>query len=240
MNVDPAAQFSMGELIGRAVGLTCLGAFLGLLLAALPHAVWQGCGLLRLRRGAKRKFSFGLALIALGTATLIGAATGFTVGVARAALVVAREIGPKVFQTSAENTLRAAGVKDFTSFDPARLRELLEQAGKAELPALPGELAQRLRPEMELSRAKLLEQAKAWLDTQSKDGPLAVGEVVATFWPKVLAELVTWERHFRVAAITHGVLWILGLEIILALLCALSRALRSPIETEAATPPKLV
>lgn len=175
MNVDPAAQFSMGELIGRAVGLTCLGAFLGLLLAALPHAVWQGCGLLRLRRGAKRKFSFGLALIALGTATLIGAATGFTVGVARAALVVAREIGPKVFQTSAENTLRAAGVKDFTSFDPARLRELLEQAGKAELPALPGELAQRLRPEMELSRAKLLEQAKAWLDTQSKDGPLAVG-----------------------------------------------------------------
>ena len=144
---------------------------------------------------------------------------------------------------------------------PARLRELLEQAGKADVPPLPGPMperlrpemeywfiytpvflgsgAERLRPEMEVSRAKLLEQAKAWLDAQSKDGTLDVADVVQQFWPKLLNEIVTWEKHFRRATIAHGVLWIVALEIILALLCAVSRALRAPVETESATPPKL-
>jgi hypothetical protein len=239
MNFDPATQFSMGDLIGRALGLTCLGAVLGLVLAALPHTGLQALGLLRLQKGAKQKLALWLAVIALGTATLIGAATGFCIGVARAALMVARDIGPQVMQTSAENALRAAGVKDFASVTPAQVRELLEQAGKAELPPLPGELAQRLRPEMESSRAKLVEQAKAWLAAQSKDGKLAVTDMVAANWPKVLAELVTWERQFRHAAIGHGVLWILAMEVILAILCAGSRAMRPPVETPSPVPPKL-
>ncbi|MFM8471692.1 MAG: hypothetical protein ACKODH_17300 [Limisphaerales bacterium] len=237
--LDPAAKFELGELFGRAVGLTLLGAFLGFLLALALHLALHSLGGLRLRKGAKNTFNVWIAVLVLGTATLIGAATGFTVGAARAALAVAKDIGPKVMQTSAEEALRNAGVKDLANFDTKRMRELLEQAGKADLPPLPGALAEGLRPELELSRAKLIEQAKAWLDDQSKDGPLVVADVIAMFWPKVLNELVTWEKHFRRAAIAHGVFWIFALEIILALLCALSRALRQPVETEAATPPKL-
>ena len=237
--LDPAAQFSLGELFGRAVGMALFGAALGLLLALLFHVPLHALGALRLRRGAKNTFNVWLAIIALGTATLIGAATGLAVGAAHAALAITKDIGPKVLQTSAEEALRKAGVKDFAHFETARLRELLEQAGKADLPPLPGTLAERLRPEMEVSRAKLLEQAKAWLDAQSKDGTLDVADVVQQFWPKLLNEIVTWEKHFRRATIAHGVLWIVALEIILALLCAVSRALRAPVETESATPPKL-
>lgn len=239
MNFDLAGQFSVGELFSRAIGMVCLGGFLGFLLAVFLHAGLHALGFLRLRKGAKHKPSICLALIALCAAAFVGAATGFVVGVAHAALVVARDIGPKVLQTSAENALREAGVKDFANFDSARLRELLEQAGKAELPALPAGLAERLRPEMELSRAKLIEQAKAWLDTQGKDGPLAVAEVVTTFWPKLLVEMVSWERQFRRVAIVHGVLWVLACEVSLALFCALSRGLRAPVESETAIPPKL-
>jgi hypothetical protein len=216
--------------------LTLLGAFLGLLFALVLHVGLHALGGLRLRRGAPLKFSIWIALLVLGTATLIGAATGFTVGAARAALAVARDIGPKVLQTTVEEALRKAGVKDLAHFETKQLRTLLEQAEQAPLPPLPGALAERMRPELEAARARLIEQAKAWLEGRGPDGSLVVAEMVAQLWPRVLNELVTWERQFRRAAILHGLFWIVVLEVAVALLCWLSRVLRDPVKAE---PPPL-
>ncbi len=238
MNFDPVSQFSVGQLLGHQVGSTLLGFFLGLLLALTSHLPLHALGLLRTRAGAEKKFSWWLALLAIFLGGAIGALAGLGVGSARVALALAKDAGPKVLQETAEQSLRAAGVTNFSNLDVKRVRELIEQAGKAEIPplALPFE---KLRPQLELSRAKMIGDAKALLDAQAKDGVLAINDLAATLWPKVFDELVVWERLLRRVIIVMGVMWIAGVEAMLALVCFALRVLRKPSAPKPPTPPKL-
>ena len=237
MNFDPASQFSVGQLLSNTVGSLLLGLCLGLGLALMLHTTLHAVGWLRTRAGAEKRFSWWLALLAIGLGGVIGALTGMGVGGTRAVLVLVKDSGPKVLQETAEQSLRAAGLTNFSNLDAKRLHELLEQAGKAEIPSLAMPF-ERLRPQLELSRAKMIEDAKALLDAKSKDGALAIDDLAATLWPKVFDEMVVWERQLCRAMIVMGVLWIAGIEAMLALVCLLLRVLRKPQSPKPPTLPK--
>ena len=234
MNLDASSQFSPGQLIAGALGMVVLGVFLALLLAGLLHAVLHVTGALLTRKGAEGKFSWLLALLGIGMCAVVGGWTGLKIGVARAAVPVARDLGPKMVEEGLQNALRQAGLTNFPSLDVAKLREFVEKAESAQLPPL--EQLEPFRPQIEEARAKLLPAAKALLDAEGKDGKLALSEAVAKLWPKVFDELTAWERRFRRAQIIAGIVWVVGIEAALALVCLAMRLTRDPVPSG---PPKL-
>ena len=237
MNFDAGSQFSVGHLIAGALGATVLGGLLALLLAALLHAGLHAAGAFATRLRSEKEFSWRLALLGAGLCAVVGGWTGLKVGVARAAVPFARDLGPKVAEEALQNGLRQAGMTNFAQLDVKRLREFVAKAGSAELPAL--DHFERFRPEIEAARTRLMPAAWALLDAHAKDGKLALHEAVSTLWPKVFNELTAWEQRFRRWEIVTGSLWVVGVEISLALVCLAMRLTRDPLPAGPSKPPKL-
>jgi hypothetical protein len=236
MNVDVGSQFSAGQLVAGAVGTMLLGSLLAALLAGGLHAVLHAMGAWRKRTGAENKFSWGLALLGVGLCAVVGVWTGLKVGVARATLPVAKDLGPRMVEEGLQNALRQAGMTNFAQLDVKRLREFMDKAESAALP--PMEQLERFRPQIEAARAKLLPAAKALLDAHAKEGKLALNEAVTSLWPKVFDELTVWEGRFRRTEIITGLLWVVGIEAALALACLAIRLTQKPHVPQPATPPK--
>lgn len=237
MNPDVGSQFSVGQLITAALGTMLLGALLAGVLASVLHMLLHATGVLQTRRGAERKFSWLLAVVAVGLCAVVGGLKGMAVGAARAAVSVSRDVGQKMAEEGVQNALRQSGLTNFTQLDVSKLRGLLDQAGSAPLPPL--EQLERFRPQIEEARAKLLPAAKALLDTHARGGTLDLKDAVAAFWPKVVAEMVAWERVFRRAMIVSGVLWVVGVEVAIVLVCLAMCLMRQPQAPKPPMPPKL-
>jgi|GEM_PF-717046 len=237
MNLDASPQFSFGQLVAGAAGSTLLGLLFALLLGGVLHAVLHAAGAWRTRNGAARIFSWWLAVLGVGLCMVLGGWTGLKVGVARAVVPMAKDMGPKMMEEYLQNALRQAGMTNFTQLDVAKLRELVVKAESAHLPPL--EQLERFRPQIEEARARLLPAAKALIEARDKEGKLALSEVVTSLWPKLFDELTAWERRFRRAEITAGILWVAGLEAALALVCLTVRLTRDPPPAGPPKPPKL-
>lgn len=237
MNLDAGSQFSVGQLIAGAAGATVLGGLLALLLAALLHAGLHATGAFATRPRPEKKFSWWLALLGIGLGAVAGGWTGLKVGVARAAVPFAQDLGPKVAEEALQNGLRQAGMTNFAQLDVQQLREFVDKAESAPVPPL--QQFERFRPEIEAARARLLPAAKALLDTRAKDGKLALHEAVSTLWPKVFDELTAWEQRFRRWEIITGILWVVGIEVLLALVCLVMRLTREPLPAGSPKPPRL-
>lgn len=237
MNLDAGSQFSVGQLIAGAAGATVLGGLLALLLAALLHAGLHAAGAFATRPRSEKKFSWWLALLGVGLGAVVGGWTGLKVGVARAAVPFARDLGPKMAEEALQNGLRQAGMTNFTQLDVKQLREFVAKTELAELPAL--DHFERFRPEIEAARAKLLPAAKALLDAHAKDGKLALNKAVRTLWPKAFDELTAWEQRFRRWEIITGIMWVVGIEALLAGICLAVRLTREPLPAGPPKPPKL-
>lgn len=234
MNPDAGSQFSVAQLIVGALGAMLLGGCLAVLLGAVLHAALHAAGAFQARPKAERRFSWALALLGVGLCAVAGAWTGLNVGVVRAAVPAARELGPKMAEEALQNGLRQAGLTNFAQLDVKQLRELVGKAESAPLPPLAQ--LERFRPQIEEARTRLLPAAKALLDAHAKDGQLALNEAVAKLWPQVFDELTAWERHFRRWEIITGLLWVVGIEAMLAGVCLAMRLTRDPLP---AGPPKL-
>lgn len=234
MNLEAGSQFSVSQLIAGAIGVMVLGVVLAALLAAGLHAGLHAAGALVTRPRAERKFSWLLALVGIGLAAVVGGWTGLKVGAARAAVPFARDLGPKMAEEALQNGLRQAGLTNFAQLDVKKLREFVDKAESAPLPPL--EQLERFRPQIEEARTKLLPAARALLDAHAKDGKLALNEAVAKLWPKVFDELTAWERRFRRWEIITAILWVVGIEAVIALVCLAMRLTRDPLP---AAPPKL-
>ncbi|PAW85421.1 MAG: hypothetical protein B9S33_09905 [Pedosphaera sp. Tous-C6FEB] len=239
MNLAATPQFEVGQLVAAAVGSLLLGALLAGLLAAGLHAALHAAGALRTQRVPKQKFSWWLAVLAVGLGVVVGGWTGLKIGVARAAVPVARDLGPKMVEEGLQQALRGAGLTNFAQLDVKRLRELVAQAESAQLPPLEFPGAEQVRPQIEEARAKLLPAAKALLDAHAKDGKLALREVVTSLWPKLFDELAAWERRFRRWEIITGILWVVGIEAAVALGCLLVRLTAKVPPARPPTLPKL-
>lgn len=236
MNFDPGSQFSVGQLVAAALGATVLGVLLALLLAGVLHALLHAAGAWQTRRGVEKRFSWWLAVLGAGLCGVVGGWTGLKIGVARAVVPVAKELGPKMAEEGLQNALRQAGLTNFAQLDVMKLRELVDKAQSAELPPLDFPGAEQVRPQIEAARTKLLPAARALLDARAKEGKLALNEVVTSLWPKVYDELTAWEQSFRRWEIITGSLWVVGIEVLLAGICLAMRLTRDP---ESAGPPKL-
>ncbi len=234
MNLDAGSQFSVSQLVAGAVGVTALGVLIAALLGALLHAALHAAGGFQARKGAEPKFSWLLAVLAVGLCAVIGGVTGLKVGVARAAVPVARDLGPKMVEEGLQKALRQAGMTNFPSLEVAKLREFLTKAESAELPPL--EQLERFRPQIEEARAKLLPAARSLLEANAKDGRISLNDAVAKIWPPLFEELAAWEKRFRRATIVEGVVWVVAIELGLALICLAMRLLRDPLP---AGPPKI-
>lgn len=239
MNLDAGSQFSFGPLFTAAVGSMLLGLFLALLLAGALHVALHAAGAWRTKRGAELKFSWWLAVLGVGLCAVVGGWTGLKIGVARAVVSVARDLGPKMAEEGLQQALRSAGMTNFTQLDVKKLREWVDKAESAPLPPLEFPGAEQLRPQIEEARAKLLLSVKALLDAHTKEGRLALNEVVTSLWPQLFVELAAWERRFRRWEIISGIGWIVGLEAALALGCLVLRLTRKDLPARPATPPKL-
>jgi len=234
MNLDAGSQFSVGQLIVGALGATLLGGLLAVLLAAVLHAALHAAGAFQTRPKAERKFSWLLALLGVGMCAVMGGWTGLKVGVVRAAVPAARDLGPKMVEEALQNGLRQAGLTNFAQLDVKQLREFVDKAESAPVPPLAQ--LERFRPQIEEARTRLLPAAKALLDAHAKDGKLALHEAVGKLWPQVFDELTAWEQRFRRWEIITGILWIVGIEALLAGVCLAMRLTRDPLP---AGPPKL-
>lgn len=239
MNLDLGPQFSVGQLVAAAVGSMLLGGVLALLLAGALQVALHAAGALRTKKEAVLKFSWWLAVLGVGLCAVVGGWTGLKIGVARAVVPVARDLGPKMAEEGLQQALRGAGVTNFSQLDVKRMRELVEKAESAPLPPLEFPGAEQLRPQIEEARAKLLPAAKALLDAHAKEGKLALNAVVTSLWPQLFAELAGWERRFRRWEIISGILWVLAIEAALAAGCLVVRLTRKPPPTRSGTPPKL-
>lgn len=216
-----------------------LGVLLALLLGGALHAALHAAGALRTKRDAKQKFSWWLAVLGVGMCAVIGGWTGLKVGAARAAVSVAKDLGPKMVEEGLQRALRGAGVTNFVQLDVKQLREWVDKAESLPLPPLEFPGAEQLRPQFEEARAKLLPAAKALLDAHAKDGRLALHEAVTSLWPRLFNELNAWERRFRRWEIITGILWVVGIEAALALVCLLIRLTAKAPPERPAKPPKL-
>lgn len=239
MNFTAGTPFSYGQLIGQAVGVAILGVVLAAVLAGVLHTVLHFAGAWRMRPGAGRKFAWGLAVLGIGLAMLAGGGAGWQVGVGRAVVPVARELGPQMLHDGAEQALRRAGLTNSASLEVGRLRELLAQAEGAVLPPLDFPGSAQLQPQIDAVKAKLLTEARVFLDAQDKQGRLALKDALAALWPKVFDELVAGERKFRRAAIVSGVMWVAGIEAVLAVVCLVMRLSRKPVSSQPPTLPKV-
>ena len=239
MNLDLGPQFSAGQLVAAAVGSMLLGGVLALLLAGALHVALHAAGAWRTKPGVALEFSWWLAVLGVGLCAAVGGWTGLKIGVARAVVPVARDLGPKMAEEGLQQALRGAGMTNFAQLDVKQLREWVEQAESVPLPPLEFPGAEQLRPQIEAARTKLLPAAKALLDAHAKEGKLALNAVVTSLWPQLFAELAAWERRFRRWEIISGILWVVAIEAALAAGCLVVRlTLKSP-PTGSAPPPKL-
>ncbi len=239
MNFDPGFQVSVGQLVAGAIGSVVLGGLLALLLAGALHAGLHALGAWRTQPGVEQKFGWWLAVLGVGLGGVVGGWTGLKIGVARAVVPVAKDLGPKMLEEGLQQALRSGGMTNFTQLDVKQLLELVDKASSAPLPPLEFPGAEQLRPQIEAARTKLLPAAKALLDAHATQGKLALGEAVASLWPLVFDELAAWERRFRRWEIITGILWVLGVEVLLALGCLVMRLTRKPLVPKPPTPPKL-
>ncbi len=239
MNLDLGPQFSAGQLVAAAVGSMLLGGVLALLLAGALHVALHAAGAWRTKPGVALEFSWWLAVLGVGLCAAVGGWTGLKIGVARAVVPVARDLGPKMAEEGLQQALRGAGMTNFAQLDVKQLREWVEQAESVPLPPLEFPGAEQLRPQIEAARTKLLPAAKALLDAHAKEGKLALNAVVTSLWPQLFAELAAWERRFRRGEIISGILWVVAIEAALAAGCLVVRLTRKSPPTGSATPPKL-
>lgn len=239
MNLALGPEFSVGQLVAAAVGSALLGLLLALMLAGALHAALHAAGALRTKPGAELKFSWLLAVLGVGLCAVVGGWTGLKIGVARAVLPVARDLGPKMVEEGLQQALRGAGVTNFSRLDVKRMRELVDKAESAPLPPMEFPGAERLRPQIEEARTKLLPAAKALLDAHAKEGKLALRDAVTSLWPKLFDELAAWERRFRRWEIISGILWVVGIEAALALGCLATNLMQQSQPARRATSPKL-
>ncbi len=239
MNLDAGSQFSFGQLIAGALGVTLLGMLFALLLAGGLHALLHATGALRMQRSAEKKFTWWLAVLCVGLCGVLGGWTGLKIGLARAAVPVAKDLGPKMLEEGLQQALRDAGMTNFASLDVKQLRGLVDKAEATPLPPLEFPGAEQVRPQIEAARARLLPTVKALLDAHEQQGKLALSEAVASLWPKVFDELSAWERGFRRAEIISGIVWVVGIETALALVCLVMRLTQEPKSPGPPTPPKL-
>ena len=238
MNFDAGSQFSAGQLVAGAIGSAVLGGLLALLLAGALHVLLHAVGALQTQKGAKQKFAWWLAVLGVGLGVGVGGWTGLKVGVARAVVPVAKDLGPKMLEEGLQQALRGGGMTNFTQLDVKQLRELVAQAETAPLPPLDFPGAEQLRPQIEAARTRLLPAVKALLEAHATQGKLALHEAVGSLWPKLFDELAAWERRFRRWEIITGILWVAGLEVVLALGCWVARLTREPLVPKPLTPPK--
>ena len=238
MNFDAGSQFSVGQLVAGALGSVVLGGLLALGLAGALHAGLHALGAWRTQRGAELKFAWWLAVLGVGLGVVVGGWTGLKVGVARAVVPVAKDLGPKMLEEGLQQALRGGGMTNFNQLDVKQLRELVAQAESAPLPPLDFPGAEQLRPQIEAARTRLMPAAKALLEAHAPQGKLALHEAVGSLWPKLFDELAAWERRFRRQEIITGILWVLGLELLLALGCWVARLTREPLLPKPLTPPK--
>ncbi len=238
MNLAAGSQVTISQLLNGAVGLILLGAFLAFLLSAAVHAVLHASGALQMQKGAERKFSRWLAVLSVGLCVAGGGVAGLAVGAGRTVLALAmdKDIGPKTFQGELEKAARNAGMTNMASLDVKELRKLVAEAEKGTGP-LPENL-EPFRPQIEEARTKLLPAVKSLLAAHEAEGKLAMDEVVASLWPKVFDELAAAERRCRRVVIGAGVLWVLGIEAVVALGCLMLRLTREP-QVATPKPPKL-
>lgn len=238
MNVTTGAPFSYGQLVGQAVGMAIAGMLLAALLAGLIHGVLHGLGAWQTRAGAARKFNWWVALLGLGLAGVAGGWAGLQVGAGRAAVPVAKELGPQMLKDGLEQGLRRAGITNLAALDVGRMQELLAQAEQVALPPLDFPGADQVRPQIEAGRVKLLAEARVFLNARDKQGKLALPELLGALWPKVFDEVVVGERRFRRAAIVSGVMWAVGIQLMLALVCLGMRQVRNPSPSQPPTLPQ--
>lgn len=237
MNFDAGAQFSVGQLVAGAAGATLLGALLALLLGGLLHTLLHAVGVLRARPEKESKFSWWLAVLGVGLCVVAGGVKGALTGAARAAVPVAKDLGPKMLTEGLQQALRNAGMTNFARLDVKQLRELVAKSASAPLPPL--DYLERFRPQIEAARTRLLPAVKSLLEAHEQEGKLALDEAVTSLWPKVFDELVAWERRFRHAEIISGLLWVAGIEALLALVCTAMRLTQQSPASKPPTPPKL-
>jgi hypothetical protein len=236
MNVTTGAPFSYGQLIGQAAGMAIAGMLLAALLAGVIHALLHGLGAWQTRAGAAREFNWWPALLGLGLAAVAGGWAGLQVGAGQAVVPVAKELGPQMLKDGFEQGLRRAGITNLAALDVGRMQELLAKAEQVALPPLDFPGADQVRPQIEAIRVKLLAEAGAFLNAREKQGKLALPELLGALWPKVFDELVAGERKFRRAAIASGVIWVVGIQMVLALVCLVMRQTRN---SSSALPPTL-
>lgn len=234
MNLEAGSQFSLGQLIVEALGTTLLGMVLAAFLATSLHAGLHATGALVTRARGERKFSWLLLLLGVGLGVLVGGWTGLKIGVARAVVPFVRDTGPKMLEEALQNGLRQAGLTNFAQLEVKRLREFVSQAEAAPLPPL--DQLERFRPQIEEARTRLLPTVRALLDAHEKQGNLPLSAAVTQLWPKVFTEVADWERRFRRSEIISGILWVVAVELGIALLCLTLRLTRDPLPV---TPPKL-
>lgn len=228
MNVTTGAPFSYGQLVGQAAGMAIAGMLLAALLAGLIHALLHGLGAWQTRAGTARKFNWWPALLGLGLAAVAGGWAGLQVGAGQAVVPVAKELGPQMLKDGFEQGLRRAGITNLAALDVGRMQELLAKAEQVALPPLDFPGADQVRPHIEAGRVKLLAEARVFLNARDKQGKLALPELLGALWPKVFDELVAGERKFRRAAIASGVMWVVGIQMVLALVCLVMRQTRNP------------
>lgn len=118
------------------------------------------------------------------------------------------------------------------------MQELLAQAEQVALPPLDFLGAEQLRPQIEAVRAKLLVEVRGLLNARNKEGKLALPELLAALWPKVFDEVVAGERRFRRAAMVSGVMWTVGIQLMLALVCLGMRQVRNHSPSQPPTLPQ--
>lgn len=214
------------------------GMLLAALLAGLVHAVLHGLGAWQTQAGVARKFNWWVALLGLGLAGVAGGWAGLQVGAGRAVVPVAKELGPQMLKDGLEQGLRRSGITNLAALDVGRMLELLAQAEQVALPPLDFPGAEQLRPQIETVRAKLQAEVRGLLNARNKEGKLALPELLAALWPKLFDEVVAGERRFRRAAIVSGVMWTVGIQLMLALVCLGMRQVRKPSPSQPPTLPQ--
>ncbi len=238
MNLTAVSQFSYGQLAAQAVGMACVGCLLAALLAGLLHAALHLTGAWRTRPGQGKKFSWWPAVVGVGLGALAGGWAGLQVGIGRGVVPVAEELGQQMLKDGLEQGFRRAGLTNLASLDVGQLLELVTKAEQAAVPPLELPGAERLRPQIEGAKARLLVEARVFLKAKLPQGKLASSDLLAAFWPKVFAELLAGERGFRRAAMMSGVWSVVGIEAMLALVCLVMRQTRKPATSGPPTLPK--
>jgi len=233
MNPEPSFELGLnyGALLGGAVLWTLGGLAVSILIACFCHWAGHELGLFRLKRIEEpRKVLWSVVVMGVLFSTIIGGWTGCKVGVVRAGVSAVTTAGPRLLQAGVEKGLHAAGLTNSAGIEIKKLRELLDQAEKAEL--IPKNLPdadewlphiEKYRPQIEEFRKKAIAEARGILDRHAKGDTFTVPDLVNALLPMLTGELAKWTRGFTRWEVITGFLWIAGIEGFLALMCFIVR-----------------